>query len=141
MLDRHAIPYLHWQPRLGRGLAPPASVLGEIVHGLEDVEQSISTIVLTEKGSVPTQPEKCTRLMPYIDRRPDYAIPAIAREIFDAITAWEPRVVVDEVRISQDDFAHFRFPVFWYLRADVLRQIHRTIVYLPAARIPAGAVS
>jgi uncharacterized protein len=134
--DRHGIPYLHWQPRLARGV--PQDVLGEIVHDLADVEQSIATIVLTEKGSVPTQPEKCTRLAPYIDRRPETAIPNITREIFDAITAFEPRVVVDEVLITQEDFGQFRFPVFWHLRDDVAREIRQTIVLLPTERIPGG---
>ncbi len=138
MIDYRAIPYLHWQPRLGRNVVAPATVLGEIVNGLDDVEQSINTIVLTEKGSVPTAPEKCTRLAPYIDRRPDVAIPNITREIFDAIRAWEPRIVVEEVKVSTEDFDHWRFPVFWRLRADVTREVRQTIVLLPGERIPGG---
>lgn len=133
MLDRRAITNLHWQPRIGRN---GADTLGQIVTGLDDVEQCINTIVLTEKGSVPTQPEKCTRLAPYVDRRPDYAIPNISREIFNAVRIWEPRVVVERVTITQDDFAHFRFPVFWRLRDDVTRTIRQTVVILPASRRP-----
>lgn len=133
MLDRRTISNLHWQPRIGRN---GTDTLGQIVTGLDDVEQCINTIVLTEKGSVPTQPEKCTRLAPYIDRRPDYAIPNITREIFNAVKLWEPRVVVERVTITQEDFAHFRFPVFWRLRADVLRTIRQTVVILPASRRP-----
>ena len=139
MIGYRTIPYLHWQPRLGRNVVAPATVLGEIVNGLEDVEQSINTIVLTEKGSVPTNPEKCTRLAPYIDRRPDFAIPNITREIFDAIRAWEPRIVVEEVKVSAEDFDHWRFPVFWRLRADVTREVRQTIVLLPGERIPGGS--
>ncbi len=137
MLDRRTIPFLHWQPKIGRNLA--ATALGAIVHGLDDVEQAINTIVLTEKGSVPTEPEKCTRLAPYIDRRPDYAIPNISREIFDAIRAWEPRVIVERVVITRADFDHWRFPVFWRLRADVTRTIRQTVVLLPPDRIPEAA--
>jgi phage baseplate assembly protein W len=137
MLDRRDIPHLHWQPMLGRNVVAPASTLGQIVHGLADVEQAINTIVLTEKGSVPTQPEKCTRLMPYIDRRPEYAIPNITREIWDAITAWEPRVIVERVAITREDLCHFRFPVFWRLRADVTRSVRQTVVTLPGERIQA----
>ena len=137
LLDRRTIPYLHWQPLIARN-DPQGLALGQIVHGLDDVEQSINTIVLTEKGSVPTQPEKCTRLMPYIDRRPDYAIPYITREIFDAIRAWEPRVIVERVAISREDFDHWRFPVFWRLAADVTREIRQTIVLLPQDRIRGG---
>jgi uncharacterized protein len=139
MIDRNTIPYRHWQPLLGRNIAPPASVLGDIVFGLDDVEQSINTIVLTQKGSVPTQPEKCTDLAPYIDRRPDYAIPNITREIFEAIRIWEPRIVVEEVKVTAEDFDHWRFPVFWRLRADVTREVRRTIVLLPGERIPGGS--
>lgn len=136
MLDRRTITHLHWQPRIGRN---GADTLGVIVTDLDDVEQCINTIVLTEKGSIPTQPEKCTQLMPYIDRRPDFAIPNISREIFDAIRIWEPRVIVERVTITQEDFAHFRFPVFWRLRADVTRQIRQTVVILPASRRPDGS--
>lgn len=138
MLDRRTIPHLHWQPRLGRN---GMDTLGAIVHGIDDVEQAIQTIALTEKGSVPTQPEKCCRLAPYIDRRPDYAIPAITREIFDAIRAWEPRVIVERVTITREDFAHWRFPVFWRLAADVTRAIRRTDIYLPVERRPTGAAA
>lgn len=136
MLDRRDIGYLHWQPRLGRGLSGALAPIGDIVVGLDDVEQSIMTIALTEKGSVPGQPEKCTRLAPYIDRRPEIAIPNITREIFDAITIWEPRVVVDRVAIAREDFAQWSFPVFWRLRADVAREIRRTVIRLPQERIP-----
>lgn len=135
-IDRRTIRNLHWQPRVSRA---GADTLGEIVTDIADVEQAINTIVLTEKGSVPTEPEKCTRLLPYIDRRPDFAIPNITREIFDAITAWEPRVVVERVAISAVDFAHWRFPVFWRLRSDVMRTIYQTTIILPEDRRPAGA--
>jgi phage baseplate assembly protein W len=135
MLDRRAISYVHWQMRLRRGRACP---WGEIVHGLDDVEQAIGTIVLTEKGSVPGQPEKCCRLAPYIDRRSDVAIPNISREIFDALSIWEPRIVVERVSISREDFAHWRFPVFWRLRDDVARELRRTVVALPQERLPAS---
>jgi hypothetical protein len=138
MLDRRTIPFAYWQPKIGRNLAAGKNVLGEIVDGIDDVEQCINTIVLTEKGSVPTQPEKCTRLAPYIDRRPDFAIPNITREIFDAIRLWEPRVIVERVLITREDFDHWRFPVFWRLTDDVARAIRQTIVLLPNERIPGG---
>ena len=75
MLDRRAIPYVHWQAKIGRR----APAWGEIVDGVDDIEQSILTIALTEKGSVPTQPEKCVSLQPYVDRRAAWAIPYITR--------------------------------------------------------------
>lgn len=143
-VDRVTIRHAHWQPRLIRNPDPAGGAealgLGEIVYGLDDLEQAIATIVLTEKGSVPLQPEKCTRIMPYIDRRPDIAIPNISREIFDALTAWEPRIVVERVAISQTDFSHFRFPVFWRARADVARTLRQTVVQLPPGRLTEGVI-
>lgn len=136
MINKAAISNVHWQMRLDRA---GGDGLGAILVDSDDVEQAIGNIILTEKGSVPGQPEKCTRLAPYIDRRPDFAIPNITREIFDAIALWEPRVIVEEVKISREDFDHWRFPVFWRLRDDVLRDIRQTIVLLPNERIPSGA--
>lgn len=130
--DHRTIAARHWQLRMGWS----APAFGDIVTGYDDLAQCINTIVLTEKGTVPGQPEKCTRLMPWIDRRPDYAIPNITREIFDAIRLWEPRIVVEQVRITREDFDHWRFPVFWYARADVTRDIRRTDVALPLSRQP-----
>lgn len=130
-----AIRNRHWQPRLARNSGAGVG-LGEIVTAIDDISQCINTIVLTEKGSVPTQPEKCTRLMPYIDKRPQYAIPLITREIFDAITLWEPRIIVERVAVTAEDWDHFRFPVFWRERADVTREIRSTIVILPEERRP-----
>jgi uncharacterized protein len=146
-VDRRSIPYVHWQPRIVRNPVDGLSAglvdlgLGSIIHGIADLEQAINTIVLTEKGSVPTQPEKCTRLMPYIDRRPDYAIPNITREIFDAIRAWEPRVIVEKVAITRVDFDHWRFPVFWRAAGDVTRTIRQSIVVLPVERRPGSQSS
>jgi uncharacterized protein len=136
-IDRRAISNLHWQMRLARN-AGGHDALGAILTDLDDVEQSIGTIILTEKGTVPGQPEKCTRLMPYIDRRPDYAIPNITREIFDAIGLWEPRVIVEQVKITREDFDHWRFPVFWRLTDDVTREVRQTVTLLPGDRIPGG---
>lgn len=132
MLDRRAIPFLHWQPKIGRR----APAWGEIVDGIDDIEQSILTIALTEKGSVPTQPEKCVSLRPYLDRRAAWAIPYITRELFDGLTLWEPRIVVAQVKITPEDFDHYRFPVFWYPRGDVAREIRRTLIILPEERRP-----
>jgi phage baseplate assembly protein W len=122
MLDRSTIPYLHWQSALGFEV----DSLGQIVHGLDDLEQAMATVINTEKGSVPDQPEKCVAIRRFIDRPPAIAIPNITREIWDGLTQWEPRIVVERVAITQVSFSHFRFPVFWYPRSDVARQIRMT---------------
>lgn len=125
IIDRSRIPYAHWQLRLSRG---GGSAIGQIVAGLQDLEQAIHTIVLTEKGTVPLAPEKCTQLLPWVDKPPAEAIPNIAREIWDALAIWEPRIVVDSVVPKAVSSSHWRFPVFWYPRADVTQELRLTEV-------------
>lgn len=116
MLNRHEIPFAHWSVKVGR-LNPETGlsedVHGEIVAGLDDVDQAISNLLLTPKRSVPTNPEKGCDLQPYIDRHEAEAIPNITREIWDALALWEPRVIVDRVEVFQKAFAHFVARVFW----------------------------
>lgn len=125
-IDRRAIPFVHWQMALDGD--DGSSAIGTIVAGLDDLHQAIRTIVLTEKGTVPLAPEKCTRLVPWIDRAPAEAIPNFTREIFDAITTWEPRIVVTKVTPRAAGFSRWVFPVFWYPRADIAREILMTEV-------------
>jgi phage baseplate assembly protein W len=47
---------------------------------------------------VPLQRLKCTKLLPWIDKPPAVAIPNFSREIWNALTTWEPRIVVESVR-------------------------------------------
>ena len=94
LIDRNRIAHAHWQMRLGT-FADPA--IGEIAAGLDDLEQAINIVVLTEKGTVPLQPEMCCRLLPWIDKPPADAIPNFTREIWDALATWEPRIVVTKV--------------------------------------------
>ncbi len=130
-VDRSSIPYVHWQMALDP--ADGSSALGQIAAGLDDLHQTIWTIVLTEKGTVPLQPEKCTRLLPWIDRSPAEAIPNFTREIFDAITAWEPRVIVERVAPRAVSSSQWLFPVFWRPRADVTAALQVTEVPYGAA--------
>lgn len=130
MLDRATITHVHWQCRLGRG---GDDATGEIAAGIADVEQSIRTICLTEKGSVPGAPEKCIRLMAWIDRRPDAAIPSITREVWEAIAAFEPRVVVEAVEVAAAAFGQWRVAIGWRLAADVSRQVHRMTLDIAAS--------
>lgn len=126
IVDRAQIRFAHWQMALS-----PAGTddgLGQIVVGLDDLHQAINTIVLTEQGTVPLQPLKCTRLLPWVDKPPAVAIPNFTREIWDAITTWEPRVVVDSVKPRAVSDSRWIFPVFWYPRSDVAREIRLTEV-------------
>jgi len=119
------IPYQHWQMRVSRATDP----IGAVVVAEADLDQAVRLIIATEKGSVPIAPEKCCRLMPYVDRRPDWAIPYLTREIVDALNTWEPRIKCDSVTVTwTETFGQFRVVVRWYPIADVTRRVRETIV-------------
>lgn len=128
-ISRSAIPFAHWSMRVGR--AEPA--FGEIVSQIADLEQGIANLVFTPKGSVPTQPEKGCDLLPFMDLPPAVAIPNLLRELWEGLTAWHPRIVVEEVQVepvddSEHGLSHFRVPVFWHPVAGVLQSPLRTDV-------------
>lgn len=133
MIDKDAITHRHWSLKVGRadpetGLAPDS--YGEIVTAVDDLSQSITNIVLTPKGSVPIEPEKGCDILGAIDKHPDIGIPYLTREIWDAITIWEPRVTVERVVVAMVQFAHFRTQVFWRPVQSVLDDLQVTeIVY------------
>ncbi len=130
MSERFETPHLHWQLRIRPGDAPP---WGEIAAGLDDLEQSIRTIILTPPGSVPLEPEKFCAALDYIDRPPAVAIPAITREIWDALSRYEPRITLAEpVQVKMLEFHRFRAVIHWRPTADVLAEIRRTEVILAA---------
>lgn len=135
MLDRFEIPFAHWSMKVGRvdptgvaGALVAPDVYGEIVSGIDDLHQSIANLILTPKGSVPTNPEKGCDLFPFIDRHPDIGIPNMTRAIWDAIAIWEPRVVTEEVNVDQLEFAHFACKVFWRPIESVLDDLQQTVV-------------
>lgn len=124
------IDYLHWQHKVSLGAE---GAWGEIVVGLDDLHQAVRTIVLTPKRSVPTEPEKFCNAVNYLDRPPAVAIPAIKREIWDAITKWEPRIVLSGIEAEVIDFAHYAVTISWYPVEAVLKEIQRTTVQLQRA--------
>lgn len=82
---------LHWSPKLG--------TLDETVEGLEDIAQAIRIILETPKGSDPLRPLFGSDLWKYIDRPLPAVVPILIRESWDAIRAWEPRALVEKVRV------------------------------------------
>ena len=128
MSERFHTSHLHWQLRVRLGAEAP---WGEIAAGLDDLEQSIRTIALTPPGSVPLAPEKFCAALDYIDRPPAVAIPMISREIFDALSRFEPRIeLAGPAQVEMLAPHHFRAVISWRPKADVLAEIVRTEVIL-----------
>lgn len=83
-----------WQLRAGH--------VGDVVTGIDDVDQCVASILLTPKGSVAHRPTFGSDLWRYVDTPADQARPHIVRETLDALAAWEPRVEVAAVQVDVD---------------------------------------
>lgn len=130
MLDWRTIDYVHWQPRRG--------ALGEALFGHLDPEQAVRMIAITEKGTCPLHPEKCVRLVPWIDQPEDIARPNMARELWDAVTTFEPRVTLQKVEFAAVAYSHWMCRLHLFLTGDIERRIRVVEVSL-GAEVSIGA--
>lgn len=103
----------------------PGSGIGQVVQGTADVNQCIQIILTTPKQSDPLRPTFGAELWQYIDNPIDAAIPAIVREVTQAITLWEPRVTLISVMAtpvldgSVQSGAHFNVAITWRLKLSM----------------------
>lgn len=68
--------------------------IGAVVQGPSDVAQCVFIIFNTPKGSDPLRPTFASDIWKYVDRPINRATAHIVREATDAITLWEPRIVL-----------------------------------------------
>jgi phage baseplate assembly protein W len=100
----------------------PGSGIGNVVQGLSDVNRCIRIILTTPKGSDPLRPTFGADVWRYIDAPINAAIPAIVREVTEAITRWEPRVTVVSIIATPvlggdtQAGAHLNIAVTWRLK-------------------------
>lgn len=73
------------------------SPTGGIVIGIDDVKQCISTILNTQKGSLPLQPNYGCGIYNFIDGPVNVIRPKITYEIIQALRLYEPRVTVTKI--------------------------------------------
>ena len=89
MANLNEIKSVDWQPKLNQ--------IGNIVEGIEDIDQCIKIILMTRKGTDPHRPEFGSDIWKYIDYPINEAVPNIIREAFDAIALWETRVQINSI--------------------------------------------
>ena len=82
----------YWQPKY--------QSIGEIVVDIDDINQCISTILTTRKGSVPHNPEFGSDIWMWIDAPIDEARPNIIKEAIESIEEWEQRVEISRVTVD-----------------------------------------
>src|SRR5581483_7028786 len=101
-----------------------ASGYGQVVQGVNDINQCINIILNTPKGTDPFRPTFACDLWQYMDMPINLARPHIAREVFEALSTWEPRiqllsvfanVVIDGTAQSG---AHLLLALSWQLKLD-----------------------
>lgn len=71
-----------------------ATGVGAVVQGLADVNQCITIILNTPKGSDPLRPTFGCDIWQFVDAPLTRALPHIVREVTEALTIWEPRIKV-----------------------------------------------
>lgn len=84
-----------------------ATEQGAVVQDLEDINQCISIILATVKGTDPLRPEFGCDILKWIDKPVNQAIPNIIKEAVAAINMWEPRVVVTSAKATIDNYTIF----------------------------------
>lgn len=93
-----------WSPAVG---SP-----GDIVAGLDDIEQCLGIILTTPKGSDPHRPLFGCDAWLWVDKPAPIAIPNIIRESVDSLRIWEPRIAIISVTARQDLITVTYQPVF-----------------------------
>jgi len=124
----------------------PGSGIGNVVQGVNDVNQCIRIILTTPKGTDPLRPTFAADIWRYMDAPIDTAIPAIIRELTEAITLWEPRVTVVSISATPvvgtdtQAGAHLDVAVTWQLNltaagsgASPFAQAQITVIAIPIA--------
>lgn len=96
-----------WQPKLDS--------IGEVVEDIDDINQCISIILTTGKGSVPHNPEFGSNVWMWIDALIDEARPNIIKESIDAIEQWEPRVDISRITVNYDE-SNIILSVYWIFK-------------------------
>ena len=70
------------------------TTLGDVVQGLDDVDQAIGIIIMTPWGDDPLRPTFAWDILNIVDLPATIAIPMIVAALTDAIEKWEPRATV-----------------------------------------------
>ncbi len=99
-----------------------ASGIGNVVQGLDDVNQCVMIILSTPPGSDPLRPTFACDLSQFIDMPISLAYPSVVREVTQALETWEPRIKVLSVAVAPvldsttQSGAHLQVTVTWQLK-------------------------
>lgn len=86
---------------------------GELVYGLDELAQSLRTVLTTPEGSVPGRPAFGSRLHLFVDQPVTLARPGVLREVARAAGLHEPRIVVQESAVVATGEGRLELDVTW----------------------------
>ena len=90
---------------------------GEVAEGIDDINQCITLILSTQKGSDPLRPEFGSDIWRYMDYGIDTAVPFMVREILSALSTWEGRINVTDVTYTIGE-KNVGFDILWNLKGN-----------------------
>ncbi len=110
----HEIQYADWQLKMNE--------IGQLAEGVDDINQCISIILKTKKGSVPHRPTFGSYIYKYIDYPVNFAKPNIVRETIDALLEWEKRIQVKTVSYEISE-SNVKIEIEWQLKDSTVSGI------------------
>ena len=126
---------------IGRGwgfpVGPNASGGISMVDGPSEIEQSIYLILSTHPGERPMRPEFGTPLSDFVFEPADgRTFGRISYVIDESLRRWEPRIVVDDIVVTEDAQIPERIliEIVYRIRGDY----DRRNLLVPFYRIPGG---
>jgi phage baseplate assembly protein W len=122
-----------WSLKVGADGPTDGSSLGEVVQGLDDVNQCIGIIIKTPWGDDPLRPTFAWDLLNIIDLPTTIAIPMIVAGLAEAIEKWEPRATVISITAvpinpTTELGAHWQITVVWQLNLAAATAAPQTTV-------------
>lgn len=105
------------------------SGIGRVVQGLDDVHQCLKIIFGTIPGEDPFRPTFGCDLTSFLDLPIPAAIPAIVAAVTQAITKWEPRIILESVAAQADlvNIGRLIVTVTWRPNLGLINQPSATI--------------
>jgi phage baseplate assembly protein W len=85
---------------------------GEIVQGIDDINQCIQIILFTKKGADPLRPEFGCDIFNFVDQPISTSLPQMRREILEALQLFEPRIEVVSISPTIND-GQVTFTIMW----------------------------
>lgn len=100
---------------------------GEIVQGMDDIQQCIYIILTTQKGTDPTRPDFGCGIFEYIDRPLSIAAPNMKKEIIFAIATYEPRAQITQITHTVE-YSKLTFNIEWTISGSSPIQSQTTVI-------------